>query len=211
MMSDNWELIEPGVYNLWKSKDGNYLCQEFNEAEYGLLLTRACWIRDLNFIDSPDLKHYKWLAPFAKDERFGWKIYIRFTGHLVQDILDRGEKLEEYCPDWKEQLEQMCVDLHKEGIYKLSMYPKCFFIDEDKVLKTFSFFSASRYIEQPINMQLYMPLLNSDRASLVRKLMVGDKLDMGLLNEKAFKEYIKWPGDPLPEIYQKVYLADNYQ
>jgi hypothetical protein len=206
MMSENWIKLDGGVYNLYKSTDNNFICQEYEvRPQYSMMLMRSCFIRDLNFIEG-ELQKYKWCPTLAKEERDGWKIYLRFSGHLCQDIIDRGEPLEDYCPDWKEQLEQMCVDLHKSEIYKLSMYPKCFFIDEDKTLKTFSFFSASRYLEQPINMQLYMPLLNNDRASLVRKLMIGDSLDMKLLNEKAFKEYIKWPGDVLPAIYDRVYL-----
>ena len=30
-------------------------------------------------------------------------------------------------------------------------------------------------------------------------------------SKNAFNNYIKWPGDPLPAIYQRAYLTDNYQ
>lgn len=207
MMSENWIKLEDGVYNLYKSTDNNFICQEYEvKPQYGMMLMRSCFIRELNFVDG-ELQKYKWCPTLAKEEREGYKIYLRFSGHLCQDIIDRGERLEDYCPDWKEQLEQICVDLHSAGIYKLSMYPKCFFIDEDKTLKTFSFFSASRYLEQPMNMELYMPLFNSERSNLVRKLMINNTntLDMKLLNEKAFKDYVKWPDNVLPAIYDRVY------
>jgi hypothetical protein len=99
----------------------------------------------------------------------------------------------------------MCIDLHKEEICKLSMYPKCFFIDNKKQLRAFGHFSTSRYMEQPMAMDLYMPLFNQERGQLARKLMVGNQLDMRLLREKAFNEYTKWPEDVLPKIYQRVF------
>jgi hypothetical protein len=207
MMSENWIPIEHGVYSLYKSVDNKFLCQAYeNTKKYGMMLMRSCFIRDLNLIDSP-ISKYPWCAEFADETRDGYKIFLHFDGILCQEILDRGEKLEDYCPDWKQQLEQMCVDLHKEEICKLSMYPKCFFINSNKQLKAFGHFSSSRYLEQPMNMEMYMPLFNDERGAMVNKLMVGGTLDMRLLREKAFNEYIKWPDDVLPAIYSRVYQS----
>lgn len=204
-MSENWIPIERGVYNLYKSTDNKFLCQEYEvKPQYGMMLMRSCFIRDLNFIDSP-MSKYPWSAKFADETKDGYKIFLYFDGTLCQEILDRGEKLEDYCPDWKQQLEQMCVDLHKEGICKLSMYTKCFFIDSNKQLKAFGHFSTSRYLEQPMSMEMYMPLFNNERSKMVNQLMVGSTLDMRLLRKKAFNEYIKWPDDVLPGIYNRVF------
>ena len=54
-------------------------------------------------------------------------------------------------------------------------------------------------------MDFYKPILNEDRLRLVEQLSVDGNLDMKLLVERAFNDYIKWPGDPLPTIYKKVY------
>lgn len=208
-MSENWIPIETGVYNLYKSTDNKFLCQEYEVKErYGSMLMRSCFIRDLNFIDScSPISKYQWCAEFADETREGYKIFLHFDGILCQEIIDKGEKLEDYCPNWKQQLEQMCIDLNNEGICKLSMYPKCFFINTNKQLKAFGHFSSSRYGEQPMAMEMYMPLFNSERENMVKQLMIGGAIDMDmrLLREKAFKEYIKWPDDVLPEIYDRVF------
>lgn len=208
-MSENWIPVEQGVYSLYKSTDNKFLCQAYeNKEKYGMMLMRSCFIRDVNLVDiSSPIAKYPWCAEFADDTRDGFKIFLHFDGTLCQEILDRGEKLEDYCPDWKQQLEQMCIDLHNENICKVSMYPKCFFIDNNKQLKAFGHFSTSRYMELPMAMEMYMPLFNDERGAMVRKLMVGNALDMRLLREKAFNEYIKWPDDVLPAIYDRVYRS----
>lgn len=114
---------------------------------------------------------------------------------------------EHYVPDnFKEQLEQIVRDLHAEGIYKPNFYPKYFYTDENGQLHTYAFYSSSDYSEQPIHMDFYRPILNPKREELVDFLLGDSKtLDMGVLIERAFNDYIKWPEDPLPEIYRKVY------
>jgi len=207
-MSENWILIDNGVYNLYKSTDNKFICQEYEvKPKYGMMLMRSCYMRDLNFIDyySP-ISKYPWCAKFADEQKDGYKIFLHYDGIMCQEILDRGEKLEDYCPDWKQQLKQMCIDLHKEEVCKVSMYPKCFFIDSNKQLKAFGHFSSSRYGEQPMPMETYMPLFNEDRGALVNQLMTNGTLDMRLLRERAFTDYIKWPDDALNEIYLSVFL-----
>lgn len=117
-----------------------------------------------------------------------------------------GNTCEGYLPaNYAEQLEQITKDLHKEEVYKPSFYPKYFYTDNNDQLHAYGFYSSSDYKEQPIAMDFYRPILNPDRKALVSKLETDGSLDMGILVKHAFNDYIKWPGDPLPEIYNKVY------
>ena len=97
-------------------------------------------------------------------------------------------------------------DLHKEQVYKPSFYPKYFYTDNNDQLHAYGFYSSSDYKEQPIAMDFYRPILNPDRKALVSELETDGSLDMGILVKHAFNNYIKWPGDPLPEIYNKVFV-----
>jgi hypothetical protein len=54
-------------------------------------------------------------------------------------------------------------------------------------------------------MDFYTPILNPERKALVQQLQTDGKLDMGVLVKHAFTDYIKWPGNPLPTIYNKVF------
>lgn len=117
------------------------------------------------------------------------------------------------CEDWvpfdyKEQLEQIVSDLHKEGIYKPSFYPKYFYTGDKGQLHSYAFYSSSDYAEQPIHMEFYRPILNPKREELV-DFLLGDSgtLDMAVLIERAFNDYIQWPDNPLPAIYRKIYQS----
>lgn len=139
---------------------------------------------------------YPWVpknASIAVAER---KIYFKWFDNTCED----------YLPDnYKEQLEQIVKDLHKEQVYKPSFYPKYFYSDDKDQLHAYGFYSSSDYKEQPIAMDFYRPILNPERKVLVEQLEVDGNLDMGILVKHAFTDYIKWPGDPLPEIYHKVF------
>jgi len=113
---------------------------------------------------------------------------------------------EEKLPtNWKEQLEQITKDLHKEKLYKPNFYPKCFYVDNKETIHAFVFYSTSDYKEQPISMDFYKPILNDDRLELVNQLATDGKLDMGILIKHAFNDYIAWPDSALRDIYKNVY------
>jgi hypothetical protein len=114
---------------------------------------------------------------------------------------------EDMIPEyWKEQLEGIAQDLHFEHLYKPNFYPKCFYTDNQGYLHAYIFYSTSTYEEQPINIDFYKPILNDDRLELVNKLATDGKLDMKILIEQAFNNYILWPDNALSDIYKKVYL-----
>ena len=54
-------------------------------------------------------------------------------------------------------------------------------------------------------MEFYKSILNDDRLELVNKLAIDGKLDMGILIEHAFNDYIEWPDNALKEIFNNVY------
>jgi hypothetical protein len=48
-------------------------------------------------------------------------------------------------------------------------------------------------------------MLNQDRLEMIEQLATDGKLDIAILMKKAFTEYIKWPDNVLPKIYEQVY------
>jgi len=204
MLSENWELVSTGTFNLYKSKDNTYICLMYTvRPEYEMILMRSCFIRDLNLVIGP-LQNYKWCPLFGDETREGYKIYLQFDGEFCNNILDRGESLDQYCPDWKEQLEQLCVDLQKEKVYKVTMDPRYFFINKDKVLKTFGFFNSYHYGEQPVNMQLFMSLYSNNELKLIQSRIYNYNLDFKFLEEYVYNN-ATWPDNILADIYKKLH------
>jgi hypothetical protein len=187
--------IDHGIFSL--DIVDNLAVMEFNPEgdRYPDDLVNEVYTRECRYLER--LSRYSWapqnihlLKPFRQ-------ICFEWYGNTCEDWLPK---------DYKEQLEQIVSDLHKEQIYKPSFYPKYFYSDKNGQLHAYAFYSSSDYSEQPIHMDFYKPILNPRREELVNFLLGDSKtLDMGLLVERAFTDYIKWPEDALKEIYNKVY------
>jgi hypothetical protein len=142
------------------------------------------------------LSDYKWCPEVIQYDYANRKIYFKWYGNTCEEKLSAN---------WKDQLETIVRDLAEQHIYKPSFYTKFFYIDDNDNMRAYAFYSASDRSEQPISMDFYRPILNTDRAMLIETLEVDGKLDMGILQWHAFNSYIKWPEDLLPIVYKKVF------
>lgn len=171
-------------------------CMDFNpvDTKYSQELIQSSFEREVKYLEK--IAHHWWAPEQISINRTARKISFRFYGETCETKLPES---------YVSQLEMIARDLHNLKIYKPSFYPKYFYPDAEGKLHAFTFYSCSDYDEQPITMDFYKPILNEDRLKLVESLAVDGKLDMKLLVEQGFNDYIKWPGNPLPEIYKKVY------
>ena len=192
------KVINQGIFNL--KIYNTFAVLDFNPSDnkYPKELVDSSYQRERDYLVR--LQKYSWAPKLKHSIDACRQIYIEWDGNTCDEVL---------CDDYKEQLETIVRDLHQEGIYKPSFYPKYFYVDGTGQMRAFAFYSASDYSEQPIDMKFYEPILNPDRKSLVDKLAKNGKLDMGVLVRHAFNDYIEWPDNPLPSIYSKVYNPNS--
>ena len=131
-------------------------------------------------------------------------VTIQFPGLTLNHIIYSGQNLDEYLPDWKIQLENIIMDIYNLGYYKLTLYPHCFYV-EDNILKTFDFYAilpkANPYIE-PSTINGLISNYSKDRFN---QALVNGKYDGSLIFKQALKEYVYWPDNYLNKIYNKIY------
>ena len=188
------KIVDQGIFTLEIAD--NIACMNFNPSnpKYNNELIESSFEREINFLNK--ILHYSWAPEDLKIDQSNRKIYLKWYHNTCEDQLPNN---------WKYQLECIAQDLHKEQIYKPNFYPKCFYVDQKNNIHAFIFYSSSHYNEQPIDIDFYRPILNEDRLKIVEQLSLNNKLDMKLLIERAFKEYIAWPENALSDIYKKVY------
>jgi hypothetical protein len=191
-------VIDHGIFNL--IINDNSATMDFNPIgdRYPQELVTSSFEREKRYV--LQLIKYPWAPELLEVNPFTRHISFKWYGNTC----------EEYVPvDYIEQLQQITQDLYNEKIYKPSFYTKYFYTDKQERLHAYGFYSSSDVREQPIDMNFYRPILNPERAKLVKDIETDGKLDMGILVKHAFTNYIKWPNDPLPNIYRKVYLGDR--
>lgn len=187
-------ITDHGIFNLTIANET--ACMSFNPEgdRYPVELIDSSFQREVRYLKR--FESYQWCPRSVKIDFDNRKIYFDWY----------NADCENYLPlNYVQQLEQITKDLHQEQVYKPSFYPKYFFSDTNDIMCAFAFYSSSDYSEQPINMNFYRPILNEQRARLVSELETDGNLDMSILIKHAFTDYIKWPGDPLPVIYSRVY------
>lgn len=187
-------IVDQGIFTLEIS--GNLACMNFNPSnlKYTAELVESSFNREVKFLDT--ISKYKWAPEQIQISNSDRKIFFTWYNNTCDDFLPTN---------WQLQLENIASDLHTEKLYKPNFYPKCFYSDTNGCLHAFVFYSTSSYDEQPIEIEFYKPILNTDRLELITKLSSDGKLDMGVLINHAFNNYITWPENALPEIYKRVY------
>ena len=163
---------------------------------YPIDLINSSFEREVRYLKR--LQHFKWSPEILNIDYKKRRVDFKWYGNTCENTLPNN---------YVEQLEIIAQDLFLEKIYKPSFYPKYFYTDSENKIHSYAFYSASDFSEQPISMDFYRPILNPQRAELVSRLECNGKLDMDVLVKYAFTDYIKWPGDPLPEIYRKTYQS----
>ena len=187
---------EQGIYQSLVNENHDIFCMHFDidNPKYPRDLIESSFQREIRYLKR--LSKYHWSPEVIDVDNKKYKIFFKWYDNDCRNTI---------TPNYKDQLLEIAEDLHKEEIYKPSFYPKYFYIDNKNNMHCFSFYTASDYKEQPIDMEFYKPILNPDRLSLVEKICVDGKLNISVLMKYAFKEYIHWPENPLPEIYKKIY------
>jgi hypothetical protein len=192
-------VIDHGIFNL--EIDNSVACMNFNPSgtRYPQALINSSFEREYSYLER--LQDYSWIPEVLDVDYTNRRIYFKWYNNTCEEKLSTN---------WKEQLETIVRDLAEQRIYKPSFYTKFFYVDDDDNLRAYAFYSASDKSEQPISMDFYRPILNPHRSALVDQLEVNGKLDMAVLVEHAYTDYIKWPDDTLLKIYNKIYCKMLY-
>lgn len=200
------------IYEPLVNDTGSILCMNFNNSTYRSTsaseeLLDACFDREVKFLTH--FQKYQWCARLLEVDYTTRRVFISWNKECCEKIIRRGDNISVSCPSWQTQLESIISDIRSEQIYKITMYPCYHYIDNDQNLKAFGFYTTCSYEEQPIDIELYRPILNTERSKYIDQISINNKVDFAILNEYSLTQYVKWPGDPLPSIYRRVYLGDQ--
>jgi len=169
-------------------------------------LAEDCFRREVKYLKL--FQKYEWCAILLDIDTTNQEVYIEWNTECCEKIIESGRNIKSLCPSWKTQLHQIVADIKNNHVYKISMYP-CYHFVKDGCLKAFGFYTSCDYEEQPIDINLYRPILNAERAEFIDKVWPDGMVDFAVLNKYSLTEYVKWPSDPLPQIYKEVYTSSS--
>jgi hypothetical protein len=167
----------------------------------------------VNFFFQREVKHLTIMQKFAWCPRIleidtpNRKIFIEWNKETINNIvLTPGQNLDTQCPDWREQIFNILKDIITEGYYKVALYPHCFFIGSDGLIKTFDFYSCVGIEERYIPLSTLAGMIGNESSGRFNRSTVGNNVDFKLFFEITMTEFLgkTWSDNPFPEFYKRL-------
>ena len=223
MNTDNWtylyKLMENGIkadtnllYVPKLNPEKNIMCMHYSpdknykkDGVTDLDLINWFFEREVRFLT--DLQHLKCTPMLYDVDIKNKKLFIEWNNETLSYVVnDPNRSIDEELPNWKHQLKEAFKEFHNAGYYKMSLYPHCFFIDNNKQLKTIDYYAVVPHNEPYIEYKLIEGIVGE-----YGKYRFEMSTDNGLLNINKFHEItvtthndVYWPYNPFKEVYEEI-------
>ena len=135
------------------------------------------------------------------------QIFFKWYGETCNNIVYSGRNLDDVCPSWKPQLYLIINQIFNMGYYKLSLYPHCFFIDDNNVLRTFDMYGCVKRSAHMIEYSKLKGMVGPSSHGRFAEAMEGELVNMEILFKRALSHYIKWPDNHLVTVHNKLFSS----
>jgi hypothetical protein len=194
--------------------EGNIFCANYdvnneyqkiegNRPLYTQEITEWFFEREVYYIEKFSKKPY---APEIIDIDFKQKkIFVKWYGYTCNEII-YGEGA---WPkkDWLNKVEDIILDQCQSGIYKLTMYPHCHYIDNNDNMRAIDWYGVVD-ISDPYVKSKYMDAIIHDTAKhrLEETLpLVNGCYNLEIMFKRGLEKYVYWGNETLDFIYDKVF------
>lgn len=166
--------------------------------------------REVKFLT--ELSNLKTTPAIYDVDRANRKVFIEWNKETFSQIVfGNNRNLDHEYPDWQQQIKDFLIATKENNFYKMAMYPHCFFMTKDNVLKTIDYYSVVPYSERFIERKTIEGIIGPEGAY-----RFDESTDnTGLIDfEKFFKitltRHLKtyWPNSPFPDFFKEIY---NYE
>jgi hypothetical protein len=185
----SWDVDDP--YQAWEGKKRDGYTKE---------LLDFFFEREIENIKI--FQNYEWAPNILDIDKKNMKIFIEWNVETCNDLIVKGNNLNDICFDWKAQLHKILNDIIEMGYYKMSLYTHCFFIDENNKLKTIDFYSCIKSNDPFIEKKKLVGMMGKESKERFLEAEEGDLINFDIFFKQAIKKYIKWPEDALADFYR---------
>ena len=135
------------------------------------------------------------------------KIYLKWYVKSCNQIIYSSKDWPAY--QWRKQIKNIMLDQYNEGIYKLTMYPHCHYIDDNNNMRAIDWYGCVP-VDRPYIEEKYMQGIIHETAQF-RLEETGAAVDSVLNLETMFKRslgtHVKWGDQDMSYIYKEIFNA----
>jgi hypothetical protein len=201
------------LYTPTMNEDGSILCMHYCKDNIYRTVNEVTddvitffFKRELRFLK--ELKDYKFTPTVIEVDEQQQKIFIEWNkDSLSQIIHDPNRSLDTELPDWKEQLYNIIKSLNESNYYKMALYPHCFFIDKNKNIKTFDYYSIIPQDERFLDRSIIESIIGKEGAYRFDQSTVDGKIDFKTFFDITMTKHLEnyWPENPFPVWYNELF------
>jgi len=196
--------VSPNKDMMCMSWDINSPYQKNGDERLTIELMEFFFEREVKHLDI--FKDYPWAPKIYDIDISNMKIVIEWNNGTVNDILyGNGRDLDNDYPGWQEQMFCILKDIVDAGYYKMALYPHCFFFDQDNRMKTFDFYSCLSREERYLEKKKIAGMLGKQSAPRFDEATTDGIVDFEIFFKRTLSTHLKWPGDPLPAFYKRIF------
>lgn len=162
--------------------------------------------REVRYLNT--FKDRSWCPTIKEVDLENKKIFLEWNYESLNAVInDPNRNLTLECPDWKNQIFNILEDIDRSGYYKLALYPHCFFLSKEGVIKTIDFYSVIEKSYPFVEKKIIEGMIGKDSTG-----RFDQATDSGVVNFKTFfeitmlhhlgKTWIK--ENPFPEFYRRL-------
>ena len=136
------------------------------------------------------------------------KIFIEWNKESLNHIIFGGRNLDQECPTWRDQIYSMLSDLKNAGLYKMALYPHCFFLDNNRQIKTIDFYSCAYMSDPFIDIDSIKEMIGDESVERFNQATTVDgKLDFRIFFKITMLKHLNtsWPDSPFGNFYRELF------
>lgn len=202
------------LYTPYVNPEGTILCMSWDETdpyqETNTMLTKEL----INFFFQREVTYlmkfqeYDWAPRVLGVDYENRKVFIEWNKETLNTIIHTGRSLDKLCPTWKEEIYTILKDIVADNkVYKMALYPHCFFIDATGHIKVFDFYSCLSIEERYLERSKIAGLIGPESGGRFDEATVGEKVDFEIFFKNTLNNQLAktWPDNPFPEFYKRLF------
>jgi hypothetical protein len=162
--------------------------------------------REVRFLT--DLSHLKTTPEVYEIDIANRKIFIEWNKETLSQILyNKDRNLDNELPNWKQQIKDFLIVTKENNFYKMAIYPHCFYISKDKILKTIDYYSVVPYSERFIERKIIEGIIGKDGAYRFDESTTDGYIDFKKFFEITVTRHLTryWPDTIFADVFKEIY------
>jgi hypothetical protein len=163
--------------------------------------------REVKFLNQ--LSHLKTTPVVYDIDLKNRKVFIEWNKETLSQVLfTPGRNIDNEIPNWQEQIRDFLIATKENKFWKMALYPNCFYISKDGILKTIDYYSVVPYEEQFIERKIIEGIIGKHGAYRFDE----STDENGYIDFKKFFEItvtkhlsMTWPNNIFADVFKEVY------